>query len=161
MDAERQGAPTETVSAQAMVQLVLARLGISEYAGGVNGTCYECPFATEPLRRTGELAPWGEVSNDPTEAYFRCSLPGRDAEAVVWGEYAPCTEDEWRRVGLEAAAVLRREVTQLRHAIQHVIADSPGTPHSVKEYLRRAVVVPPEEAQEGGASAAPDGRAGA
>jgi hypothetical protein len=83
-----------------MVRLALERLGNHDYSGGVNGTCYECPFATVPLDAAGRPDP--DVWNDPTEAYFRCSLPGRDNEAVVWGEYAPCTEGEWRKVALEA-----------------------------------------------------------
>lgn len=67
------------------------------YEGGHGGTCYECPFASPPLTRTGRVAPWDEISNDPTEAYFRCSLPTRAErdEQIEWGEYAPCTADEW------------------------------------------------------------------
>lgn len=65
------------------------------YGGGFGGTCYECPFGSEPLAKDGTVAEWRDISNDPTEAYFCCSLPGRDNEAVVWGENAPCTEQEW------------------------------------------------------------------
>lgn len=64
------------------------------YHGGVNGTCYECPYASKPLERSGREAIWDEIRHDPTEAWFRCSLPGRSDE-VEWGEYAPCTQTEW------------------------------------------------------------------
>jgi len=41
-------------------------------------------------------ASWRHSSNDPTEAYFRCSLPTRaDADRLAWGEYAPCETGEW------------------------------------------------------------------
>jgi hypothetical protein len=45
---------------------------------------------------------------------------------------------------LAALLVAERERDTLRAAIQHVIADSPGTPASVKEYLRRQMGVSPE-----------------
>lgn len=84
----------------ALAVVVLKRFAAGHsYEGGVNGTCYECPFATPPLERNGREAPWHTISNDPTEAYFRCSLPGRTSE-VVWGEYAPCTEVEWANAAL-------------------------------------------------------------
>jgi hypothetical protein len=48
--------------------------------------------------------------------------------------------------GLDAAGNLDAEVTilrlqyeTLRNAVRHVIADSPGTPDSVKDYLRKAL----------------------
>lgn len=72
--------------------------------GGVGGTCYECPFATVPLDSAGRVARWEDVANDPTEAYFRCGLPGRDHEAAVWGEDAPCSEKEWATAALDALA---------------------------------------------------------
>lgn len=74
---------------------LLRRVFDMDYGGGVNGTCYECPFASEPLERDGKVARWEDISNDPTEAYFRCSLPGRNNTEVYWGEYAPCTATEW------------------------------------------------------------------
>lgn len=84
------GSPLEQVQLS-----LLRRLAVPTYDGGVNGTCYECPFASPPLERDGREANWRDIRNDPTEAYFRCSLPGRDNDAVVWGEYAPCTPEEW------------------------------------------------------------------
>lgn len=48
-------------------------------------------------------------------------LPRREREAVV------------------AGASFMEEADQLREAILHVIADSPGTPETVKGYLRRAL----------------------
>lgn len=79
------------------LELLARAFDESVYSGGVHGTCYECPFASPPLRADGSEARWEEVSNDPTEAYFRCSLPTRrDREKKVeWGEYAPCTDREW------------------------------------------------------------------
>lgn len=82
------------------LRVILNRLGDHSYSAGVNGTCFDCPFATAPLRSDGTVAEWPEVSNDPTEAYFRCSLPGRNPQEVVWGEYAPCAEAEWLNVAL-------------------------------------------------------------
>lgn len=70
------------------------RLVTFDYQGGVNGTCYMCPYASPPLRKDGSVAPPEEISNDPTEAYFRCSLPGRN-DALEWGEYAVCSIEEW------------------------------------------------------------------
>ena len=88
------------MSDKELIEIVLTRLGQMTYEGGVNGTCDGCPFATVPLDASGRVD--HNVWNDPTEAYFRCSLPGRDHEAVVWGEYAPCTEEEWAAAALEA-----------------------------------------------------------
>lgn len=84
-----------------LVRTVLQRIGLNDYSysGGVNGTCYDCPFASEPLDAQGEIDP--HVWNDPTEAYFRCSLPGRDPKPT-WGEYAPCDVKEWAQAALEA-----------------------------------------------------------
>lgn len=73
----------------------LVRIFQHTYEGGVNGTCYECPYASKPLEKSGREAEWRDIANDPTEAYFRCSLPGRNNEEVAWGEYAPCTVPEW------------------------------------------------------------------
>lgn len=70
------------------------------YDGGPDSTCYRCPFATEPLDRDGRVADWADIYNDPTEAYFRCGLPGRDNEEVFWGEYSPCTVREWTSAAL-------------------------------------------------------------
>lgn len=64
------------------------------YEGGVNGTCWGCPYASPPLRSDGSAPLWDEISNDPTEAYFICHLPNRPDEPA-WGEYAPCTSQEW------------------------------------------------------------------
>lgn len=77
---------------KAMLRLTGA---FNSFEGGYNGSCYECPFASVPLRWDGSEAAWSEIDNDPTEAYYRCSLPGRDNASVVWGEYAPCTSEEW------------------------------------------------------------------
>lgn len=84
-----------------LVRTVLGQLAAPKY-GGAGGTCYECPFASVPLSSDGRVELWESISHDPTEAYFRCSLPGRDHAAVVWGEYAPCTEREWAAAGLAA-----------------------------------------------------------
>lgn len=67
------------------------------YDGGFGGTCFGCVFASEPLWEDGTVAPWDEVSNDPTEAWFRCGLPTRaERESEVeWGEHALCTAEEW------------------------------------------------------------------
>jgi hypothetical protein len=50
--------------------------------------------------------------------------------------------------GLEAAGdldsditILRLQYETLRNAVRHVIADSPGTPEAVKDYLRKALDV--------------------
>lgn len=61
---------------------------------------YRCPFAT--------LAPGqmpGDIANDPSEAYYLCSL--LDGKRV-WGESPKCTEAQWRaraREELSAAPV--------------------------------------------------------
>lgn len=55
---------------------------------------------------------------------------------------------------LEERDRLRALVEQMREAIEHVVADSPGTPESVKSYLTRALAVIPdrnEDARAGGA----------
>lgn len=86
-----------------LVTVVLKRLAEGHsYDAGVNGTCYECPFASVPLERSGREAVWSEISNDPTEAYFRCYLPGRDAPNPAWGEYAPCDVRDWTGAALAA-----------------------------------------------------------
>jgi hypothetical protein len=84
----------------ATVSWMLNRLTDASYEGGYNGTCYECPFASPPLIY-GRAATWAEVGNDPTEAVFKCSLPGRDGK-VEWGEYAPCTAEEWTSAIVES-----------------------------------------------------------
>lgn len=48
-------------------------------------------------------------------------LPRREREAVL------------------AGASFRTECDALRAAIEHVVSDSPGTPDSVKAYLRKAL----------------------
>lgn len=94
---------TEHPSGAELITVVLMRLmKEAEYTGGVGGTCYECPFATAPLRYDGSEASYAEYCNDPTEAYFRCRLPGRDSNKVAWGEYAPCTRQEWLQAALAA-----------------------------------------------------------
>lgn len=77
------------------LQTILEHLGPTYHYAGVGGTCYECPFASVPLQQSGHAAEWDSISNDPTEAWFRCSLPGRDPDVVAWGEDAPCTQEEW------------------------------------------------------------------
>jgi hypothetical protein len=86
-----------------MLHVILGRLGKHDYDGGVSGTCYQCPFSDGPLDANGNVARWDDVAHDPTEAYFRCNLPGRDPEEIAWGEYAPCDESEWRSVGISIA----------------------------------------------------------
>lgn len=93
---------TERPAGLRLIRVVLEQLAHPSYPG-VNGTCYQCPFATEPLEASGATAPWENVMNDPTEAYFRCYLPGRDPK-VEWGEHAPCTEQEWSIAALGALA---------------------------------------------------------
>lgn len=78
------------------VQLLRRLVAMDRFEGGYGGSCYQCPFASQPLGMDGSVADWDEVWNDPTEAYFRCSLPLRPAAGqVAWGEYAPCTPEEW------------------------------------------------------------------
>jgi len=122
--------PPDPLAALAEALERMRRLVSSSYDGGVNGTCYECPYASPPLEKDGSVADWRDISNDPTEAYFRCSLPGRDNAAVVWGEYAPCTEAEWfeahRSAALAAAgwAVVRKgnfEVKVAGHSVTDAI----------------------------------------
>lgn len=86
---------TDITDARERLPYMVDRLTNHSYDGGLHGTCYECPFASVPLRSDGSVADWHEIDNDPTEAYFRCSLPGRDEQKVEWGEYAPCDEHEW------------------------------------------------------------------
>lgn len=86
-----------------LIRVVLEQLANPSYPG-VNGTCYQCPFATEPLEASGAIAPWNTIANDPTEAYFRCLLPGRDPTKVAWGEHAPCSEQEWSNAALGVLA---------------------------------------------------------
>lgn len=74
---------------------MLNKLIYPDYTSGVDASCYQCPFASEPLNRDGSTADWREISNDPTEAYFRCSLPSRDNVKVAWGEHSPCSPREW------------------------------------------------------------------
>ena len=64
------------------------------YDGGLGGTCYRCPFASEPQTSGGSPAAWHNISHDPT-AEYNCHLPGRDGGGPEWGEYAPCTASEW------------------------------------------------------------------
>lgn len=99
---ERESLFMDAPTGIALVRVVLARIGSHSYEGGVNGSCLDCPFATPPLDQAGRSANWCDISNDPTEAYFRCGLPGRDHEEIIWGEYAPCTEREWAAAALEA-----------------------------------------------------------
>lgn len=69
---------------------------LKNYDTGPNGSCYGCPFATPPLDSAGNIAPPEDWENDPTEAWFRCSLPTRpDKGQVEWGEDAPCTPEQW------------------------------------------------------------------
>ena len=100
-----------------LVRIVLHRLNDTSYSyseGGVGGTCYQCPFATEPLDMLGNIA--HDVWNDPTEAYFKCSLPGRNNEEVFWGEYAPCIESEWADAALEALTEYEQNKKKLEEA---------------------------------------------
>jgi hypothetical protein len=81
---------------QDVLKWATRRLVSHDYGGGLHGTCYQCPFASAPLDSFGDAVPFGQVANDPTEAYFRCSLPTREeSKRLSWGEYAPCTDDEW------------------------------------------------------------------
>ena len=116
-----------------LISVLLDRIGNHTYEGGVNGTCYQCPFASVPLQPNGREANWEEISNDPTEAYYRCYLPGRPND-VEWGEYAPCDEKEW-------VSVLRAELdTLLPPDIEALIeASSLGTPTA--KALRASVPV--------------------
>lgn len=78
--------------------------------GPNGGGCYQCPFVAGPAvvswaTAPDQLEPWGNISNDPTEAYYWCHLPTRrrdgqpvaldDAWRVQWGEDGPCSVDEW------------------------------------------------------------------
>jgi len=129
------------------IRAIASRVGAHNYEGGVNGTCYECPFASEPLDISGRVARWDDISNDPTEAFFRCSLPGRDNETVVWGEHSPCSEQEWMsvlRTALarvqEAAEQAEKALGNLRCLAQEEIDNNPalGIPGYRKGMLARA-----------------------
>lgn len=65
--------------------------------GGLGGSCYGCLFASDPQRSDGSNAEYYEYANDPSEAWFTCSLPTRDPAAPKpeWGEYSPCSPREW------------------------------------------------------------------
>lgn len=72
--------------------------------GGPGNSCQGCPFRNGgPRDSRGQLVNFAEVANDPSEAYYLCALPtfqGLDLDApdrLVWGEYAPCTDEEWKR----------------------------------------------------------------
>lgn len=49
--------------------------------------CTACPFSSRSIE------PYEQIDNDVTEAHYACSMLGR----VVWGEYAPCTREDWIR----------------------------------------------------------------
>jgi len=51
--------------------------------------CDECPFGTLDQ-------PYEEVSNDLTEAYYKCRL----LRKRVWGEYSPCEDRHWKKQAL-------------------------------------------------------------
>lgn len=62
--------------------------------------CPDCPFR-DPAPSYQEREGWS-IDNDPTEADYDCRLLG----AKVWGEYSPCTEEQWK-------AQARRELVDL------------------------------------------------
>ena len=93
--------PKEIPTGLDLTREVLTRLRDRPYNGHPDGTCLDCPFASPPLNNIGQIESWDEISNDTTEAYFRCFLPGRDPSVVEWGEYAPCEPNEWYAAGLE------------------------------------------------------------
>jgi hypothetical protein len=98
----------------------LLRIVSHAYDGGVHGTCYGCPYASGPLGSAGEIVPFSEVANDPTEAYFICSLPTRAEreKKVEWGEYAPCTTEEWATAHFD---MLDAERSKLVDALRSVL----------------------------------------
>ena len=74
------------------------------------GGCQHCPFAAGPAVKSwaqtpDDLEPYGNISNDPSEAHYWCHLPTRlrDGQPVAlddpwrnqWGEYGPCKMSEW------------------------------------------------------------------
>ena len=83
-------------------------IDVLEHRADSLGSCYECPYASPPLRRDGSVADWDEVWNDPTEAYFRCNMPGRSSD-VVWGEDAPCTSRDIVNALLAHIRAIERE----------------------------------------------------
>lgn len=145
----------ERPAGRALVLTVLRRFTDS-YGPGVGGTCYQCPFASEPLEKDGQVAAWNTISNDPTETYFRCFLPGRMPD-VEWGEYAPCTEKEWAQAALnefeKEGEEMARELMSVRldddvlKAVD-VAAESTGLTRTdvVTRILRRALCLPDADA---------------
>jgi hypothetical protein len=100
---------TPQMTGWSLVDKLVDRLGNHSYDGGLNGTCYQCVFASPPLDADGQPAAFG-VHRPPTEAYFTCALPGRiPVEDPAWGEHAPCTEAEWVNALVAALAAVRPE----------------------------------------------------
>lgn len=65
---------------------VLLNSGLFEF-------CEGCPFASLDTDKNSA----DDVANDPTEAYYRCSL----LNVSVWGESPKCTMKDWQRKARE------------------------------------------------------------
>lgn len=81
-----------------MVGIITQTDGYSMDIDGTPFMCPGCPFAGESVE------PYDKISNDITEAHYPCSL----LNEVVWGEYSPCTRQQWQeraRVELEKLRV--------------------------------------------------------
>ncbi|MFA7264871.1 MAG: hypothetical protein WC054_00925 [Candidatus Nanopelagicales bacterium] len=57
---------------------------------GPGSFCPDCPFR-DPAPSYQEREGYS-IDNDPTEADYDCRLLGQK----VWGEYSPCTEEQWK-----------------------------------------------------------------
>lgn len=65
------------------------------WRGGPDNSCEECPFKEGvQCDEHGNEIPYSDIANDPSESYYKCSV----LKKVVWGEYAPCTEKDWRKL---------------------------------------------------------------
>lgn len=73
--------------------------------GGPDSSCVDCPFRDPALSYEERCG--GYIDNDPTEAHYDCRLLGEK----VWGEYAPCSDDDWRRQARKELDLLSGHVT--------------------------------------------------
>lgn len=60
--------------------------GLAYISEGKPPDCTMCPFSSRSIE------PYHQIDNDVTEAHYACSL----LREVVWGEYPPCSEQQWR-----------------------------------------------------------------
>lgn len=65
------------------------------WKGGPDNSCEDCPFKEGgPCDEKGRDVPYADIANDPSESWYKCSVLGK----IVWGEYAPCTLSDWKRL---------------------------------------------------------------